>query len=146
MTEQFLFRILLEVFMEKRIKAVFWGILVLSLISVMVGCASGPKLGSPTVLQKLLNAMPTVPVAGKDLKFEFGGDVWIAKVDGKDFMAGTFKSEDSADGSILTLKQTHIYSTEQKPGIGGDIGWVKTPGPDIVLEYKKGPPETLTVR
>ncbi|MDR2434927.1 MAG: hypothetical protein LBD47_10230 [Treponema sp.] len=132
--------------MEKRIKAVFWGILALSFISIVVGCASAPTLGTPTALQQLLNAMPAVPVAGKDLKFEFGGDVWIAKVDGKNFMAGTFKSEDTDDGSILTLKQTHIYSEEQKPGIGGDVGWVKTPGPDIVLEYKKGPPETLTIK
>jgi hypothetical protein len=132
--------------MEKRIKAVFWGILALSFISIVVGCASVPELGTPTALQRLLNAMPAVPVAGKDLKFEFGGDVWIAKVEDKNFMAGTFKSEDSDDGSTLTLKQTHIYSSEQKPGIGGDVGWVKTPGPDIVLEYKKGPPETLTLR
>jgi hypothetical protein len=134
--------------MKKRIKVMFWGILALSFISVMAGCASGPKLGSPTALQQLLNAMPEVPVAGKNLKFDFGGDTWIAKVDGKDFMAGTltFKSEDNADGSVLTLKQTHLYSSEQKPGIGGDVGWVKTPGPDIVLEYKKGPPETLTVK
>jgi hypothetical protein len=117
-------------------------VMVLAFGAVMSGCASGPKLGSPTDLQQLLNALPEVPVAGKNLKFDFGGDVWIARVDGKDFMAGTFQSDDSA----LTLKQTHIYSSEQKPGIGGDIGWVKTPGPDIAIEYKKGPPETLTVR
>jgi hypothetical protein len=132
--------------MKKRINVMFWGILALSLISVMVGCASGPKLGSPTVLQKLLNVMPEVTVAGKNLKFNFGGDTWIAKVDGKNFMAGTLKFEDNADGSVLTLKQTHLYSSEQKPGVGGDVGWVNTPGPDIILEYKKGPPETLTVR
>jgi len=80
------------------------------------------------------------------MKFEFGGDVWIAKVDDKNFMAGTFASEDTDEGSVLTLKQTHVYSTEEKPGVGGDVGWVKTPGPDIVLEYQKGPPETLTVK
>jgi hypothetical protein len=39
-----------------------------------------------------------------------------------------------------------VYSSEQKPGIGGDVGWVKTPGPNITLEYKKGPPETLTTK
>jgi hypothetical protein len=146
MTEHFCSESYWRIFMEKKMKALFWGILVLSLISIMAGCASGPKLGSPTALQQLLNAMPAVPVAGKNLKFDFGGDTWIAKVDGKNSMAGTFKSDDSATGSVLTLKQTHIYSTEQKPGIGGDVGWVKTPGPDIVLEYKKGPPETLTVK
>jgi hypothetical protein len=130
--------------MKIRINSAF--ILVLTITSVMIGCASGPKLGSPTPLQQVLNVMPEVSVAGKDLKFRFGGDAWIAKVDGKNFMAGTFTSEDTADSSILTLKQTHIYSTEKKPGIGGDIGWIETPGTDIVLEYKKGPPETLTVK
>jgi hypothetical protein len=132
--------------MGKKIKAVFLGILALSIISIIVGCASEPKLGSQTELHKLLAKMPAAPVAGKDLKFDFGGDTWIATVDGKKFMAGTFISDDSDTGNILTLKQTHVYSTEKKPGIGGDVGWIKTPGPDIILEYKKGPPETLTVR
>jgi hypothetical protein len=121
-------------------------VLALSIIFVMIGCASGPKLGSKTLLQSLLNALPEVSVAGKNLKFEFGGDAWIAKIDGKNFSAGTFKSEDTSDGSILTLKQTHIYSTEQKPVGGGDVGWIKTPGTDIVLEYKKGPPESLAAK
>jgi hypothetical protein len=133
-------------FMRKRINSAFVLLLALFTISVMIGCASGPKLGSPTPLQQALNALPEVTVAGKNLKFEFGGDAWIAKVDGKNFMAGTFTSEDTANGSILTLKQTHIYSTEQKPGIGGDVGWVKTPGPDISLAYTKGPPDTLGIK
>jgi hypothetical protein len=133
-------------FMKIRINHMFFWVLALSIASVMIGCASGPKLGSPTILQQVLNALPEVPVAGKNLKFKFGGDVWIANVDGKEFMAGTFVSEDTADGSSLILKQTHLYSSKQKPGIGGDVGWVKTPGPDISLVYKKGPPETLTVK
>jgi hypothetical protein len=152
-TEHFLFKILIwRSFMKKRIKAMFWGILVLSLISVMAGCASepDPELGPPNALQLLLNELPKIPVAGKELKFDFGGDTWIAKLDGKNFSAGTFESEDNADGSILTLKQTHIYSTAQKPSVGGagggEVGWVKTSGPDIVLEYKKGPPEILTAK
>ncbi|MHB9293396.1 hypothetical protein Holit_02517 [Hollandina sp. SP2] len=132
--------------MKKRIGIVFFLALVFSSSFLMIGCASGPKLGSPTPLQRLLNALPEVPVSGKKLKFEFGGNTWIAKVDGKHFIAGTFMFEDTADHSILTLKQTHLYSTEQKPGIGGDVGWIKTSGPDIVLEYKKDPPATLTVK
>jgi hypothetical protein len=133
-------------FMKKRINSVFVLFLALIAISVMIGCASGPKLGSPTLLQQVLNDLPEAAVAGKNLKFEFGGNAWIARVDGKNFMAGTFAFEDTADGGIFTLKQTHIYSTEQKPGIGGDVGWVKTPAPAIVLEYKKGPPATLAVK
>jgi len=132
--------------MKKNFYSTFVMALVLTITFVVIGCASGPKLGQPTDLQRLLNALPEIQVAGKSLKFEFGGDTWIARVSGKNFLAGTFTSEDSADGSILTLKQTHVYSTEQKPGIGGDVGWVKTPGPNIVLEYKKGPPESLSAK
>jgi hypothetical protein len=112
----------------------------------MAGCASVPELGDPTDLQRILNELPAIPVAGKDVKFEFGGDVWLSKVDGKDFLAGTFKSVDTDNGSTLTLTQTHVYSAEQKPGVGGDVGWVSTPGPDIVLEYEKGPPVKLTAK
>jgi hypothetical protein len=132
--------------MKLRLKGAFLCALVLAITSIMAGCASGPKLGQKTPLQEILNRLPQIPVAGKTVKFEFGGDAWISKVDGKNFLAGTFKAEDTADGSTLTLKQTHVYSDKQKPGVGGDVGWVKTPGPDIVLEYKKGPPETLTVK
>jgi hypothetical protein len=132
--------------MKSKIKACFFVVLVLSFTNIMIGCASAPKLDTPTQLQQVLNRLPEIPVAGKNVKFEFGGDVWISKVNGKEFLAGTFKSEENAGGSILTLTQTHIYSDQQKPGIGGDVGWVKTPGPEIVLEYKKGPPETLTVK
>lgn len=121
-------------------------ILSLAIASLITGCSSGPKLGEETPLQSLLNQLPAVPVAGKTLKFEFGGDTWIAKLDGQDYLAGTFTSEDNDEGSVLTLNQTHLYSTEQKPGIGGDIGWVKTPGPEIALDYKKGPPESLSVK
>jgi hypothetical protein len=121
----------------------FVGVAVLAISFMMTGCASAPKLGDPTPLQQTLNTLPTVPLLGKSLKFEFGGNIWIAKVDGKEFLAGTFASEDAADGSvILKLKQTHLYSAEQKPGIGGDIGWLPTPGPEIALRYKEG--ETLT--
>jgi hypothetical protein len=97
-------------------------------------------------LQKILNEIPAIPVAGKNVKFEFGGDVWISRVDGKYFLAGTFVSEDNDSGSLLTLTQTHLYSDEQKPGIGGDVGWIDTPGPEIVLDYKKGPPVALAVK
>lgn len=132
--------------MKRQINSgIFW-IFALSICFVMIGCASGPNLGSPTPLQRLLNQLPEIEVAGKDLKFEFGGDTWIARVDGKNYMAGTFTSENTNDGVILTLKPTHIYSTERRPVFGGDVGWVKTSGTDIVLEYKEGPPETLRVR
>ncbi|MCL2762843.1 MAG: hypothetical protein FWD36_06535 [Treponema sp.] len=130
--------------------------LVLLVAFVIIGCGSspkapvaapaGPELGEPTALQEALNLLDPVTVAGNELKFEFGGDVWIATVDGANFMAGTCETEETEEGSTLTLKQTHLYSAEQKPVVGGDIGWVKTPGPDIVLEYIAGPPEALSVK
>jgi hypothetical protein len=137
---------LLEVFMKKRLAPVIVMVLALAITFVVIGCASGPKLGQPTDLQKVLNAFPAIPIAGKDLKFEFGGDIWIAKVSGKEFLAGTFTSVDTDEGSNLELKQNYAYSSEQKPGIGGDVGWIKTPGPSINLEYKEGPPSSLSVK
>jgi len=132
--------------MKKSFNLTFVMILALAITLVVTGCSSGPKLGPPNEIQQLLNALPAVNIAGKSLKFKFGGKTWISKVNGKGFLAGTLTLEDTADGFTLTLEQTHIYSTEQKPGIGGDVGWIKTPGPNIVLEYKKGPPESLSVK
>jgi len=107
---------------------------------VIAGCAgSNIKLGTPNTLQQAMNTLPAVPVAGNNLKFQFGGDTWIAQSGGKNFLAGTFLSEDTSDNSVvLTLKQTHLYSSQKKPGVGGEIGWIPTPGPDISLVYKDG--------
>ena len=131
--------------MKQSFKFAWISIFILSITVIIVGCTSTPaQLGQPTELQSDLNALPAVKIAGKSLKFEFGGDAWIAKVDGKNFSAGTFTSIDDTNGSTLTLKQTHIYSSEKRPGLGSDIGWVETPGTDIVLVYKKGPPASLS--
>jgi hypothetical protein len=130
--------------MKQKKCSVFLALLVLTITGFIAGCASGPELGEETDLQRALNQLPAVPVAGKDLKFQFGGDAWISRVDGKEFLAGTFKSEDNDSGSVLTLTQTHLYSDQQKPGVGGDVGWVKTPGPAIVLQYTEGPPPALS--
>lgn len=100
---------------------------------------STPRLGEPTLLQMNLNRLPAVPIAGNNLKFEFGGDTWIARLNGRDFLAGTFSSQETDEGNILTLKQTHAYPPRNIPG----IRWVRTPGPEIVLEYKRGPPASL---
>jgi len=53
--------------------------------------------------------MPELRMDGKSLKFEFGGNIWIAQVNGVNYIAGTFTSEDTSEGSILTLKQTHAW-------------------------------------
>ena len=114
----------------------------------VLGCASGPVLGSPTPLQIILNAMPAIPIPTVgSLKFQFGGDTWIATLSGANFMAGTFTSEETDDGSILTLQQTHIAGSAA-PGAAGMVakaaGWVKMTGKPIVLEYIKGPPASLS--
>ena len=131
-----------------------------------VNAADGPALGTATPLQNVLNAMPAIPIAGNNLKFQFGGDVWIATVNGENFSAGTIVVEDTDTGSILTLKQTHIWPgavgktagrvASVIPGggavggalnaagtIAGAAGAVEASGPEIVLEYKSGPPAKL---
>ena len=102
---------------------------------VLSACGGAPKLGPPTQVQRAINDLPAVPLAGNNVKFSFGGDNWIATRNSVNFMGGTFSSEESNEGTVLTLKQTHLWSTQQKPGIGGDVGWVKTPGPEIKLLY-----------
>jgi len=159
-------------------KKLLLGVLVMVLVFGMtvVGCASGPKLDSPTPFQYTLNNMPEISIDGKNLKFEFGGNAWIAKVDGKNYLAGTFKSEDTSEGSILTLKQKYAWrvastgervlgAVDSALGFGlavvfgtGNLyakseankkkymdeeNWKDTSGPDIILVYKSGPPETF---
>jgi len=120
-------------------KVLFFLVVVTALTAVLVvSCASSdPQLGSPTPLQQILNTLPEITIAGKNVKLQFGGDTWIAKESGKNVLAGTFISEDTEGGSTITLKQTHVYSS---------VGWVKTPGPTIVLEYKEGPPASFSTK
>ena len=133
-----------------------------------VGSYGGPQLGTPTPLQTILNALPAIRIAGINLKFQFGGDKWIAMVNGENFSTGTIKIEDTDRGFLLTLKQTHIWPgaigktagrvASMIPGgavvgsalntagtIAGAVGGaVEAPGRGIVLEYKAGPPAKLS--
>jgi hypothetical protein len=119
------------------------------------------QLGAPTELQREINELPAIPIAGKYLKFVFGGTTWVATLNGENVMAGTVETVDISGGSILTLKQTHIWgaaavggaATTSKLG-GGLLGkvatkaastWVPTPGPEIVLDYSTEPRPTLSV-
>ncbi|MCL2184877.1 MAG: hypothetical protein FWB86_03345 [Treponema sp.] len=120
----------------------------------------------PTLLQTILNQMPAIPIAGNNLKFEFRGETWIAKVNGENFSTGTIEFGETDEGCILTLKQTHIWPgavgktagrvANIVPGgnmvsgalntagnIAGAAGAVEMSGPVIVLEYKAGPPSSL---
>jgi hypothetical protein len=57
-----------------------------------------------------LNLLPAIPIAGKNLKFELGGDVWIAKVNGGNFMAGDCLFENTDNGYFLTLRTTNVWT------------------------------------
>ncbi|MCL2800309.1 MAG: hypothetical protein FWD28_00940 [Treponema sp.] len=96
--------------------------------------SQAPQLGAPTLQQVALNSLPAIPIAGNNLKFQFGGDTWIATRNGRNFIAGTFVSENTGDGVLMTLTQTHTFLRVQ---------WIRTPGPSLVLEYKDGPPSSF---
>jgi len=114
------------------------------------------QLGKPTELQEILNELPAIPIAGKNLNFKFGGTTWIATVNGENFMAGTVETVEVENGSVMALKQTHIWggaagkaasgaATKAVTGkLGGVLGkaanvaastWVPTPGPAIYLDF-----------
>jgi hypothetical protein len=118
-------------------------------------------------LQNILNGLPAIPIAGNNLKFQFSGADWTALLNGDNFWAGTIELEDTDGGSILSLKQTHMWPGAAGKAVGklagrfvggaagsalntaGDIagraGAVEVPsGPVIVLEYKAGPPAKLS--
>jgi hypothetical protein len=131
--------------------------------SVQIG-----SISTPTPLQRILNALPAIPIAGNNLKFEFDGDTWTARINGENFLAGTIEIEQTNGGCILTLKQTHIWPgaaakaagrvANMIPGggavggvlntaggiAGAAVGAVETSG-EIVLEYKEGPPAKLSL-
>ncbi|MCL2180603.1 MAG: hypothetical protein FWB83_05700 [Treponema sp.] len=100
-----------------------------------------PVLGEANLLQQALNRLPAVAVAGNNLNFTFGGDVWIAMLNGRNFLAGTITMEETDEGVMLSLRQTHVYPPRDLPGISW---WIRTPGPVINLEYKIGPPASLS--
>jgi hypothetical protein len=129
---------------------------------------SVPQLGEPSLLQIVLNSLPAVPIGGKNLNFEFGGDTWIAKANGQNFLAGNCIFEENVDGYILTLTTTNVWSgaveevIDLLQTIGVPLGpaatplrtaarlaamvakWVPLKGSAIILEYSEGPPAKMT--
>jgi hypothetical protein len=135
---------ILEVsYMKQKNSWMFFVGFVVSLIS-LAGVGISAFGAAPS--QQVLSEFPAISVAGKNMQFGFTDDAWIAKVEGKDFLKGTYNSEDTQTGSVLTLVQTHVYSDAKKPVVGGDVGWVKTSGPQIILEYIAGPPASLLLK
>ena len=132
---------------------------------VSQGGSTTPQLSQPSALQTILNALPAIPISGNNLKFQFGGDSWTARVNGENFSAGTLVFEETAEGGTLTLTQTHIWPgaagrtagrvASAIPGggaagnvlntagnVAGAAGPIEASG-TIVLEYKAGPPASL---
>jgi len=134
----------------------------------VAGSNNSQQSGIPTPLQTILNTLPAIPIAGNNLKFQFNGEKWTATVNGENFSAGTVEVENTDNGSMLTLKQTHIWPgavgktagriAKIIPGgaavggaldtagqVAGAVGAVEASGPEIVLEYKAGPPAKLSL-
>jgi hypothetical protein len=142
--------------MKKQIKTVLVAIFGIIAISILLGCASkpsepsGPEFGEPNSIQRLINAISArfpIPIAGNSLTFSFEGGWWRAKLNGKDFLAGVCIIEPTDEGAIIRLDQSWMYAdTGKRVPITGEpiASWVKTSGPEIILEYKEGPPATLT--
>jgi len=131
------------------------------------GGAGAQSSGVPGILQDILNSMPAITIAGNNLKFQFNGTAWTATLNGENFSKGTIEIEDTANGSMLSLKQTHIWpgaaaKTAGKiagkiPGgaavggalntagqAAGAVGTVEVSGPVFVLEYTAGPSPQLS--
>jgi|GEM_PF-2060144 len=73
---------------------------------------SAPVLGTPTPFQQIINAIPaiTIPLVGQSFKFNLGGDIWIAKVNGENYLAGNCILEETSNGYIINLKVTHVWT------------------------------------
>jgi hypothetical protein len=135
----------------KKTQIVLVGFLVVLGMTLM-GCATAPVYneGNATPLQRELNEISDrypIPIAGKDAVIKFAGDAWKGTVGGKDAVQGTGKFETTAAGTTITIVLTHIWSDKENPVTKKPVGWVKSPTKvQIVLEYKEGPPASLTVK
>ncbi|MCL1928054.1 MAG: hypothetical protein FWG07_04585 [Treponema sp.] len=131
---------------KKKVLVAIIGLVVMSILFV----SAAPGFGTPTPFQKTLNeAISKIPIdiAGKQITLTFEGAFWRGQLNGQDLLAGECNIEENDNGAILTLKQSWAYVDTGKkvPVTGKPISaWVETPGPEIVLEYKKGPPAELT--
>ena len=138
--------------MKKQIKTVHAAIIGIIAACALSGCASGPKFGTPSDIQKALNEVAgkfPINIAGRQVQLSFEGDSWRGKVNGKDTLAGDCKIEETAGGATITLNQSWAYiDTGKTDPIKKEpiAKWQKTPGPEIILEYVKGPPAALSTK
>jgi len=101
-----------------------------------------PVLAQPTEFQALLNVLPPIRVSGTELKFSFGGESWIATLNGRNMIGGSFSTEELEEGIVLRLRHSHTWPPVDLPS-ALLMRWVPTPGPQIALIYSPGPPRSL---
>ena len=136
--------------MGKRTQIILLMIIGMVSISVLLGCASGPKFGRPDPIQQKLNAVSSqfpIDIAGKQVRLFFEGDYWRGQVNGEDAVAGECTIVETSSGADITLNQSWVYVDSGKtvPITKKPIGkWQKTPGADINLVYKDGPPASIS--
>ena len=82
---------------------------ILAFLSVITNMYA-QELGTPTALQQLLNEIPAIPIIGKTVKFEFGGDIWITKVNGENFLSGNIILEETDNGYTIKSSITNVWS------------------------------------
>jgi len=146
--------------MKKQITKGIIVIIGLIAISVLVGCAStpkgpkGPDFGMPTEFQRLLNEFSIknpLKIAGKEVVITFEGNAWRGRVDGDDAFAGKCIVEETEEGATITLDLSWAYvDTGQINPLTGDkiAAWLEAPDSvksELVLDYKKGPPISLSI-
>jgi hypothetical protein len=119
-------------------------------------------------LQTILNSFPAIPIAGNNLKFLFARERWTATVNGENYLAGNIEAEETGNGYLLKLGQTHIWPTAVGKSVGriaglipgggvvGNVlnsasnlaeqavGAVEMSGPLFILEYITGPGARLS--
>lgn len=144
-------------------------IIVIFVFLLVIGNMYTQQLGTQTPFQHTINAIPAIPIPliGENIKFEFGGDNWIANLNEENFIAGSYKIEESAAGHVLTLSLTHVWSKLvdeviylseraeiplgsaenplRKAARSARVAkWLPHKGSAIILEYHEGPPINIS--
>jgi hypothetical protein len=132
--------------------------------------ASASQSGDLNLLKQALNLVPAVPIAGKNIKFEFGVNDWTAKVNGQNFLSGDCTFQKSGNGYAITLKPTNVWSgavdevIDLMQNVGVPLGpaasplkmaaklasklakWLPLKGSAIVLDYNEESPVPLKLK
>ncbi|MDR2953003.1 MAG: hypothetical protein LBU82_07150, partial [Treponema sp.] len=78
-------------------------------IADQLGGAGGSQNFIQEPLLMILNSFPALPIAGNNLKFVFESERWTATVNSENYLAGNIEAEETDNGYLLKLSQTHIW-------------------------------------